>query len=152
MEPVAVKVVGEKTELLIDREAEARAVVALSAQGFGPKVRQEAGDSGRRRAEGRHSCAAEAKAAGAMVAAAALSGRGFRAPRSAVELELLPGSRGWRVGPVDQHFFHWLLYAPQRQWSAANCLLLPLLPAPHPPPPTPQSGTPAPPRPPPTRC
>lgn len=39
LEPVAVKVFGEKTELLIDREAEARAVVALSAQGFGPKVR-----------------------------------------------------------------------------------------------------------------
>ncbi|KAI8475730.1 MAG: putative ethanolamine kinase 1 [Monoraphidium minutum] len=36
--PVAVKVFGAKTELLIDREAEGRAVVQLGAQGFGPKV------------------------------------------------------------------------------------------------------------------
>jgi ethanolamine kinase len=36
--PVAVKVFGEKTELLIDREAERHVVVDLSTQGFGPKV------------------------------------------------------------------------------------------------------------------
>jgi hypothetical protein len=38
LEPVAAKVFGEKTELLIDRDAERQVVVDLSRQGFGPKV------------------------------------------------------------------------------------------------------------------
>lgn len=38
LQPVAVKVFGEKTELLIDREAEKQAVLDLGALGFGPKV------------------------------------------------------------------------------------------------------------------
>ncbi len=38
-QPVAVKVFGDKTELLIDREAEQRTLIKLAAQGFGAKVR-----------------------------------------------------------------------------------------------------------------
>ncbi|GBF91539.1 hypothetical protein Rsub_04279 [Raphidocelis subcapitata] len=38
LEPAVVKVFGDKTELLVDRRAEAKAVVALGAQGFGPRV------------------------------------------------------------------------------------------------------------------
>ena len=35
---MAAKLFGEKTELLIDRDAERQVVVDLSRQGFGPKV------------------------------------------------------------------------------------------------------------------
>ena len=38
LEPVMFKVFGDKTEQLIDREAEKVVVVALGNQGFGPKV------------------------------------------------------------------------------------------------------------------
>jgi hypothetical protein len=51
-DPVVVKVFGEKTELLIDRAAEAKAVVALGAAGFGPKVRRRRRRRGARRGAG----------------------------------------------------------------------------------------------------
>lgn len=38
LEPVMFKVFGDKTEQIIDREAEKVVVVALGNQGFGPKV------------------------------------------------------------------------------------------------------------------
>lgn len=38
LEPVMFKVFGDKTEQIIDREAEKVVVVALGVQGFGPKV------------------------------------------------------------------------------------------------------------------
>jgi ethanolamine kinase len=40
LEPVMFKVFGDKTEQIIDRDAEKVVVVALGQQGFGPKVRQ----------------------------------------------------------------------------------------------------------------
>ncbi len=39
LEPVAVKVFGDKTELIIDREVERHVLVELNAAGFGAKVR-----------------------------------------------------------------------------------------------------------------
>jgi hypothetical protein len=39
LQPVMFKVFGDKTEQIIDREAEKVVVVALGEQGFGPKVR-----------------------------------------------------------------------------------------------------------------
>lgn len=39
LQPVMFKVFGDKTEQIIDREAEKVVVVALGQQGFGPKVR-----------------------------------------------------------------------------------------------------------------
>lgn len=39
LRPVAVKVFGEKTELLIDRELERDVLLQLNAAGFGAKVR-----------------------------------------------------------------------------------------------------------------
>lgn len=38
LEPVAVKVFGDKTELIIDREVERHVLVELNAAGFGAKV------------------------------------------------------------------------------------------------------------------
>jgi hypothetical protein len=42
LQPVMFKVFGDKTEQIIDREAEKVVVVALGQQGFGPKVRATA--------------------------------------------------------------------------------------------------------------
>jgi hypothetical protein len=41
LNPVMFKVFGDKTEQIIDRDAERVVVVALGQQGFGPKVREK---------------------------------------------------------------------------------------------------------------
>lgn len=41
LQPVMFKVFGDKTEQIIDRDAERVVVVALGQQGFGPKVRKK---------------------------------------------------------------------------------------------------------------
>jgi hypothetical protein len=41
LQPVMFKVFGDKTEQIIDRDAERVVVVALGQQGFGPKVRKQ---------------------------------------------------------------------------------------------------------------
>ncbi len=47
--PVAVKVFGDKTELLIDREAELAILLQLNAAGFGAKVSSGGGEEAGRR-------------------------------------------------------------------------------------------------------
>ena len=52
LQPVAVKVFGDKTELLIDREQELKVLVHLNKSGFGAQVREGAPLRGRAQQHG----------------------------------------------------------------------------------------------------
>jgi thiamine kinase-like enzyme len=114
---VAVKVFGEKTELLIDREAEAKAVVALGAAGFGPKVSaRQAARAASPLAPAHDGSLAAARlgaAAGSAPQAPPPSARPRAAPRRASQVLALFGN-----GRIEQ-FLHCLTLTPQQMCAPA---------------------------------